>query len=210
MEPTMTDDETRRHRVRSAIVISGASVLWSTAVGVIAVAAGVLADSLALLTFGLGSVIDALASIVLVGRFGVEQRAPHHGERFEEIAHRAIGVALLLTAFYVAIQAISHLLRETRPEHNALGLGVAAASVVVLPVLAFAKLRLARMLSSQALRGDGILTAMGAALAATALLGLLLSDLFGWWWADAIAALVIAAMLGREGALVFLPNRGSS
>lgn len=205
----MADNDTRRHLARSAMLISAGSVLWSTAVGITAIAVGVVTDSVALLTFGLGSVIDALASMVLLVRFGAERRAPHHGDRVEEIAHRAIGVALLLTALYVAIQAVMHLLRGARPEHDALGVGVAAASVVVLPVLAFVKFRLARCLSSRALRGDGILTAMGGALAATALLGLVLSDVFGWWWADAGAALVIAATLAREGTLVFQPDLAS-
>jgi divalent metal cation (Fe/Co/Zn/Cd) transporter len=199
----MPDIDTRRHLLRSAMLVSVVSVVWSTAVGGAGISVALLTDSVALLTFGLGSVLDALASAVLVWRFGVETRAPHHGERLEMIAHRVIGVALLVTAIYVAIVAVVHLVEGARAESSTVAVCIAAGSILVLPFLAVAKFRLARRLPSRALRGDGVLTAMGAALAAAALLGLVLSDAFGWWWADAASALVIATALAREGSMVF-------
>ena len=135
---------------------------------------------------------------MLVWRFGAAAITSRHA-RVEHIAVRLVGAALVISATYVAIQASADLANRSGPGHTAAGLALAGASVLVLPGLAYLKLRIARSLRSGALHADGALSAAGAGLAAAALLGLLLSDTLGWWWASAAAALLIAGALVREG-----------
>jgi cation diffusion facilitator family transporter len=175
------------------------SVAWSFVVGIVAVVSGVTAHALALIALGLESMIDGSASVVLVWRFGVERRDPDRAHRVERLASRLIAVTLLVVAVYVAAQAIRALLTRAEPDGVAAGVVIAVAAIAVLPFLAIAKFRLARRLESAALRGDAVLTATGAILAFAVLLGLVVDSVFGWWWSDAVAAVVIAAFLGREG-----------
>jgi divalent metal cation (Fe/Co/Zn/Cd) transporter len=195
-----TDGVSRDRLVRRASAVSVASVVWGAVVGATTIAAGIATDSVALLTLGLGAVIDGAASAVLVWRFHVATRSPERDDHVEMTARTALAIALLVATAYVAIQSVLHLLAGSGPDASALGVVVAGASVVVLPVLATIKLGLARRIPSEAFRADGVLTATSAALAAAALLGLLLSDALGWWWADAVAALALAALLASEGA----------
>jgi divalent metal cation (Fe/Co/Zn/Cd) transporter len=108
---------------------------------------------------------------------------------------------MFVIAGYLAVRAIMALADGSGPESSALGIVLASASIVVLPILAVAKLRLAKPLRSQALRADGVISAAGAVLAAATLLGLILNSALDLWWADSIAALIIAAVLLREGRL---------
>ncbi len=195
----MTDQPSRQRLTRLAVWACGVSVAWALAVGVAAISVGAAAGSLALVAFGLDSLVDGSASAVLVWRFGVEGRYPERAHRVEALAQRFIGAALLLAAAYVASQAIIDLAHRSGPQRSVLGVSLAAASVVALPILGFLKLGLARRLGSSALRGDGVLTAAGAALAAATLIGLVLADTFSWRWADPGAALVIAVVLAVEG-----------
>ncbi len=171
--PTLSrvDAAARVRLTRSAALACGASMVWAGAVGAAALVTGAISRSLALVAFGLDSFVDGSASAMLVW---------------------------LLAATYVTVQAIRNLTTGSGPTSSTLGLALAAASVLVLPVLAWMKLRLAGPLGSKALRGDGILSAAGAALAAAALLGLMLARALGWWWADSIAGLAIAAALASE------------
>src|SRR5262249_39937603 len=114
-------------------------------------------------------------------------------------AAQAVGSILILIALYVAVSAVAALAGHSVPNRSTVGLALTAASVLVLPVLARAKLRLAGRLESSALRGDGVLSLAGAALAAVPLASLALDAAFGWWWCDAVAALLIAAFMLREG-----------
>jgi divalent metal cation (Fe/Co/Zn/Cd) transporter len=188
----------RRSLVTAAIRVSSVSVVWSLLVGTLAVIAGVSAHALALVALGLESIVDGSASVVLVWRFEVERRDPDRARRVERVAHWFNAVTLLVVAVYVAAQAIRALATGAEPDGVTAGIVIAVASMVVLPFLAVAKLRLARRLQSAALRGDGILTATGAVLASAVLLGLVVNETFGWWWSDAGAAVLIAAFLGRE------------
>jgi divalent metal cation (Fe/Co/Zn/Cd) transporter len=106
---------------------------------------------------------------------------------------------MIAAALYVAAQAVRSLIAGSQPGHSTVGLVVLAGSVAVLPALGLVKLRLARRLGSRALRGDGVLSAAGAALAAVALAGTGLGKWLGWWWADSAAALLIAVFLAQEG-----------
>jgi divalent metal cation (Fe/Co/Zn/Cd) transporter len=113
----------------------------------------------------------------------------------ERRAALAVGIVMAAVALWIAASAIGALASESEPENAVIGIALTAASALVLPALARAKLRLARPLGSPGLRGDGVLSLAGAILAATTLVSLVLDAAFGWWWADATAALLISAML---------------
>ncbi len=114
------------------------------------------------------------------------------------------GAILVLIGLYLATAAIFALANHPHPDSTVLGAALTAASVLLLPVLARAKLRLAKQLGSSALHGDGVLSLAGAVLAAATLISLLVDSAFGWWWADAVAALLISGTLVREDWLIRL------
>lgn len=184
--------------VRGAIAACAWSVAWAALVGVPAVIAGATHRSVALFAFGLDSMVDGSASAVLVWRFTLQLRGAERADRAERIARRMVGVAMLLAATYVSVQAIRTLVDGSAPKSTAVGLILLAASALVLPVLGSIKLRLARELHSEALRGDGVLSSAGGALALVAMAGLLLGRTSGWSWADPVGALLIASVLVRE------------
>ncbi|MGW1884831.1 cation transporter [Streptomyces sp. NPDC001970] len=177
---------------------------WAVIAGVASLVAGTVTGSLALLAFGLSSVIDGSASTVLLWRFNRELRPtspdPRALQRVEGRATRVVGAAMLASAAYVLVQGGRSLLTHAHPEQSAMGAALLAASLVLLPPLGVIKVRLSKRLHSHALRGDGILSLVGGTLAATALLGLVANEALGWWWTDSVAALLIALFLLREGA----------
>ena len=175
------------------------SLGWNVIAGTGAVLTGLGAASVALLGFGLDVAIDSLASSILVWRFLQEARGNAQSERVEQQATRGVGVTLLAAGLYIAAQAARSLLTHAASGTSAVGVSIAVISVCILPPLAYGKIRLASQLRSVALRGDGILTAVGAFLAAVTLLGLLVNTLLGWWWADPLAALLITGVLLHEG-----------
>lgn len=197
-----SDEVDRSQLLHRAIVWSRLSVAWALVAGVTSIVAGVVAGSIALVGFGASSVVDGSASIVLIWRFHTERSAPHRVEHVEHLAARAIGVALLTVSTYLVVGTLVSLHAGRGPERTPAGLALAASSMVVLPVLATRKIAIARGLRSRALRSDGVLSAAGALLAAATLLGLVLDAALHWWWSDAVAALVIAAVLIREGVTV--------
>jgi divalent metal cation (Fe/Co/Zn/Cd) transporter len=193
------DDDDRAGLVRAAVRISWFSVVWSVMVGAAALVSGFAAGSLALVGFGLDSVIDSSASVVLVWRFRVEGLRPHHADRVERTAARAVGITLVGIALYIVGGSVHALAEGGGPEPSPLGVALALTSVLVLPTVAVWKVRLGARLNSRALRGDGMLTAAGALLALVTLLAIVVDNAFGWWWSDSVAAVLIAAFLGSEG-----------
>ena len=193
------DRQDRASDLRHALWLSALSIVWSGVVGSIAVYVALTSASLSLLGFGADAVIDAVASIVLVWRFMVEARQPHRADRVEQAAERAIGLALVALAVYLALGALRVLVVGGHPETSTIALVLLIASVLVLPPLALAKNRLAARLQSGALRADSILTAVAALLALISLVSLAASDALGLWWADAVAALIVGAIVVREG-----------
>lgn len=183
------------------------SVAWAVVAGAMAVVAGVLVGSVALLGFGADSIVDGSASAVLVWRFNAEREGAGNAAMVERRAARVVGGILVLIGLYLAVAAVVALTNHSHPQRTVVGIALTAASLLVLPVLARAKLRLAGQLGSSALRGDGVLSLAGAALAGATLAGLLAESAFGWWWADALAALVIAGTLLREGSVISLGSR---
>lgn len=183
------------------------SVAWAAVVGATALLAGIVVASVALIGFGADSIVDGSASAVLVWRLRAERNGASNADAVERRAARLVGVILVVIGVYLAAAAVVALANHSQPEHTAVGVVLTAASVLVLPILARAKLRLARQLGSFALRGDGILSLAGAGLAAATLISLLVEAAFGWWWADAVAALLIASTLLREGSLISMATR---
>ena len=197
----------RARDLRAALVLSGLSIAWSGLAGSLSVYGALVGGSLTMLGFGVDAVIDAVASCALVWRFLVEGRQPERAARVEHVAERVVGLALIALAAYLVFGALRALALQTHPETSFESLVLLIASVVALPPLAVAKYRVAGRLASGALRLDSILTAVAASLAGISLVSLAASDALGLWWADAIAALVVAAIIVREGSASLRASR---
>lgn len=193
------EEDPRKKLLQRGLRLEYLSLGWNAIAGTVAVVTGLSTASVALLGFGLDVVIDSLASLILVWRFWQEAHGSTPSQKAEATATRSIGVTLLVAGLYLAEQAIHSLLAHTASETSIVGVSIAVLSVCLQPPLAYGKIRLAAHLSSPALRGDGVLTAVGAGLAAVTLLGLLVNTRLGWWWADPLAALLITIVLLREG-----------
>jgi divalent metal cation (Fe/Co/Zn/Cd) transporter len=200
-------DDDRAGLVTSALRLSYFTIVWNGATGAVALVVALLTDSLALTGFALSALLDTSASVVLVWRFIQERRDPVAGERLERRAQAFIAVAMSLVALYVGFEAVRALVDASHADESLLGIALAAASLVVLPWLGRKKLQVAAALPSRALRGDGVLTLAAAALAAITLVALALASGLDWWWADPVAALVIAAALLVEATRIALHHR---
>lgn len=182
-----------------AVRLSLATIVWNVASGTAALVAAFQLGSISLAGLGFNAVLDSLASAVLVWRFSVEAREPHRAERIEHVARLFVGWTLIAVAIYLAEEAVRDLVTGAHAESSPVALVIAGAAVAVLTPLAIAKRRVAARLESRALHADSMLSAMGAALAVVTLIAAALSGSVGWTWADAVAGLVIAALLVREG-----------
>jgi len=196
----------RSRDVRLARRLSVISVIEGAAVAVLGLTLGVQSGSLSLVGFGLDSAIDSFASIILVWRFSIETDSAHRGARAEQLAERLIGIVLAVSATGLIVGAAHSLLTHGEAESNLAEVVLLAASILFLPPLAIAKRRVADRLDSNALRKDALLTTAGAVLAAIALAAGQFAPSLGLWWADAVASIVIAVFLAREGWLI-LRNR---
>jgi divalent metal cation (Fe/Co/Zn/Cd) transporter len=164
--------------------------------GVIAITAGVLAGSIALISFGLDSAIEGIASLVIIWRF---TGARLHSEKAEQRAQKLVAIQFFILAPYVAFEAIHKLVTGEQAETSVLGIVLVTTSLIGMPILGQAKRRLARTLGSVATRGEGTQNLLCAYLAAAVLVGLLGNALFGLWWLDPVAALVVAGVAVKEG-----------
>ena len=188
----------RQSLISSAIWLSVLTIAWNLLAGGLALGASLITGSLSLGGFGLNTLIDMSASAVLVWRFWKDADDPEAAARLERRAEIAIGVAMLGVAIYLIAQSLHALMTSSQPETSTLGVGVTIASLVLLPWLSHRKAGVAVRLPSRALRADAILTGASAALAALTLAALVANSTLGWWWADATAALIIAAALVSE------------
>jgi divalent metal cation (Fe/Co/Zn/Cd) transporter len=170
---------------------------WNSLEGLIAVAAGLAAGSIALVGFGFDSVIEVTSGAALLWRLHMD--APERRERAEKIALKLVGWSFLLLAAYVAFDAVKSLIQREPPEASYVGIALAALSLAVMPLLARAKRRVAASINSRALQADSRQTDICAYLSAILLGGLLLNALLGWWWADPVAALVMVPIIAKEG-----------
>jgi divalent metal cation (Fe/Co/Zn/Cd) transporter len=192
--------------VERARLLSIFSVVLSGALGGLAVVVGLATSRLSLLGFGFDAAIDAAASVVLVWRFQIERDHPARAERAERLAERAIGAVLVLLAAYLGVNVVGALTAGAHPEATTTGLVISLTSIAVLPFLAALKYRVARALDSRALRADSVLTGVAAVLALLSVLGFVLTEVFALAWADPVAALVVVAILVREGLSAFRPR----
>ena len=178
-----------------------ATMAYNVAEGAVALWAGARAESIALLGFGLDSFIECAAAAVLLWRLAVEARGadPEAVQRSETRVHRFVGGTFLALALYVLVQASWTLWHRDTPAESIVGIVLAAASLMVMPLVSWGKLRAAKAISSAALRSEAKETLACSYLSFTLLLGLGANALAGWWWADPIAALLMVPWLVKEG-----------
>jgi len=187
--------------LRRALWLVGLTLAYNLVEAAIAIWAGTAAGSIALLGFGLDSVIECAASAVLLWRLSVELRGGDE-ERVETAERRArlfVGFTFLALAAYVLVESALTLISGDHPAASLPGIVLAAISLVVMPLLALAKLRTARGLGSGALEAEAKETLACAYLSFTLLVGLVLNAAAGWWWADPLAALAMVPWLLKEG-----------
>ena len=189
----------RRALVRRALGLAVFTVCWNVVEGVVALTAAALAGSRALAGFGVDSFVESLSAGVLIWRLRAEQRDPRRVEQVERRAVRLIGVAFLVLAALVGLELARSLAAGDRPDASALGLGLTLVSVVVMPLLARAKRRVAAAMGDRSVEADSNQTWACVALSVVVLVGLALNAALGWWWADPVAALVVVGFLVREG-----------
>lgn len=178
------------------------TVGWNIVEGIIAVGAGVLAGSPALIGFGADSFIESISGGVLIWRLAGERSGRHDEEgveRIERRAERLVGASFLVLAAYVAVEAVRALVTAEAPDASPIGIGLTTLSIVVMLWLARAKRHTGEALGSRALVADAQQTYACWYLSITALAGLALNAFFGLWWADPVAALGIVVFLVREG-----------
>lgn len=191
----IAQDTNRRDVLRRRIkIIVTITITWNILEAVIALAAGGVASSAALIGFGLDSIVEVLSAAAIAWQFS----APDP-ERREKIALRVIAVSFFGLAAYVSVDAILSLAGVREAEHSTVGIVLAALSLAVMPFLSWFERRTGRELGSASAVADSKQTLVCSYLSAALLVGLLLNSLFGWEWADSIAALVIAGFAVREG-----------
>ena len=179
---------------RRVRLIVGITITYNVLEGIIAVSAGAVASSAALIGFGLDSFIEVLSAVAVAWQF--TRKDP---ERWEKPTVRAIGIAFFALAAYVTVDAILALAGVDSVEHSPVGIAIAVASLIVMPALAWVEFRTGRELGSRSVQADAKQLLLCVYLSGTVLIGLLLNTLFGWAWADSVAALVVAALAVREG-----------
>lgn len=191
--PPLADD--RKHLLQRRIRwIVAATIIYNLIEAVVAITAGTVASSAALIGFGLDSTIEVLSAAAVAWQF--TRRDP---ERWEKGTLRVIAVAFFALAADVTVTSALALVARIDAEHSTLGIVITALSVVIMPFLSLAERRTGRELGSATAVADSKQTLICTYLSAAVLIGLVVNSLFGWWWADALAGLVIAAFAVREG-----------
>jgi divalent metal cation (Fe/Co/Zn/Cd) transporter len=182
--------------VRRARLLAWAGIAWHVAEFAIAIAAGVAASSIALIGFGVDSMIESIAGLVVVWRFAGGRS---HSQAAERRAQQLIAISFYVLAAYVGFEAVRALLAGDHPAASWVGIGLAAVTAPTMPLLARAKRRVGDQLGSSATVSEGSQNMICAYLSIALLVGLGANALFGWWWADPLTALLIAAVALREG-----------
>lgn len=189
-----TDPQERRRLGRRAQLLAGASVTYNVVEAVIAIGAGVVAGSVALVGFGLDSVVEVSSGLIILWQF--RHRLPETRERQ---ALRLLAFSFFALAAYVAFESVRGLVTGVDPDTSPVGIGLAIASVIIMPFLSWAQRRTGKALGSNAVVADSTQTLLCTYLSVVLLIGLVLNATLGWGWADPVAGLVIAAVAVREG-----------
>ena len=168
---------------------------WNLFEAAVALGAGVFAGSTALLGFGTDSLIESLSGAVLLWRLHQGEK----GERREQQARKLVGISLVVLAAYVAFEAAESLVKREPPAVSYPGIAIALLAVIVMPLLARAKRKVAARLDSRSMHADSRQSDICGYLSAILLMGLAANALLGWWWADPVAGLVMVPIIGKEG-----------
>ena len=190
----------RRQLLRHAVRLAIFTIINNVIEGIIAITAGWLAGSIALVGFGLDSGIETVSAVAVFLRLRAELRSRDPGghEAAERRAERIVGGTLFALCLYVCFESISTLVLREAPSSSPMGIALAALSLIVMPWLAVAKRRVGQTLGSRAVIADSTETLICSYLSFTLLLGLGLNAAFGWWWADPVAALVMVPLIFQE------------
>jgi divalent metal cation (Fe/Co/Zn/Cd) transporter len=190
----VVDPARRRVLGRRAQLLAAASVSYNVIEAVVAIAAGLAAGSIALVGFGLDSVVEVSSGLIILWQF----RHPLPESR-EQRALRLMALAFFALAAYVSVESVRALVTGHEPDASPVGIGLAVASLAIMPLLSWAQRRTGRALGSRAVVADSTQTLLCTYLSAVLLGGLVLNATLGWTWADPVAGLVIAAVAVREG-----------
>ncbi len=186
----------RRTLVRRAVKLEFGVIGYNLVEASVAIVAGILAGSVALIGFGLDSAIEVSASVAVL--LHLWRNAETEDSIWEQRVAMFVGLTMLALAAYVGIEAVLKLATQARPDASYLGIAIAIASLLIMPLVARWEHALSHQLNSRALEAESRETLVCAWLSAALLLGLGANALFGWWWADPLAALIIVALVGRE------------
>jgi divalent metal cation (Fe/Co/Zn/Cd) transporter len=194
----MNAEGVRTEAVGRGLQLEYLTVGWNIIEGLIAVSSGFVAGSIALVGFGIDSMIEVSSGAVLLWRLARDHDLKRR-EKVEALSVKLVGVSFLALASYVAYEALTTLSRREAPQISYVGIGLAIVSLIVMPLLARAKRRVASQIASHALEADSRQTDFCAYLSAILLVGLVLNALLGWWWADPVVAVVMIPIIGKEG-----------
>lgn len=188
----------RAQHIQRGLRLEYATIGYNSLEGLVAILSGMFAGSIALIGFGIDSFIEVASGLGLLWRLRSDL-IPARRERAEWLSLRIVGVCFIALAVYVAVDAAMSLVRAEAPSESIPGIVLAIASLIVMPLLARAKRRVAAQIKSAALTADAKQTQLCTYLSAILLGGLLLNAVFGWWWADPAAALIMLPIIVREG-----------
>jgi divalent metal cation (Fe/Co/Zn/Cd) transporter len=194
----VTEAQNRQDLVRRGQRLEHFTVAWNGIEALVSILAGLIAGSVALVGFGVDSVIEVVSGVAVLRRLH-HDLDPTRRERVEQITVKIVGWCFIALAAYIVWESGATLIHHEAPERSIAGIVVAAAAIVVMPLLARAKRRVAGALGSGAMHADSRQTDFCAYLSAILLGGLVLNAVTSWWWADAVAGLVMAPIIAREG-----------
>ena len=189
----------RAAAVRRATLLNRGSLAYNAVEAVVALGAGIAAGSISLLAFGLDSVVEVSASLILAWRLLAERR-DGCTQSTDRRATRAIAISFAVLALYVGVESVRRLATGEEADSTAIGIALTAVSVVLMPWLARAKRRIAPLLGSRAQHAEANQTAICAVMSVVVLVGLVANAALEWWWADPLAGIGIAAIAGVEAA----------
>lgn len=194
--PARADGADREKLIKRARLLAWIGLGWHGIEATVAIGAGLLASSIALVGFGADSLIEAVAGFVLLWRFAATRSTSEDAERR---AQKLISISFYVIAAYVGVEAVRALVGGDHPDVSYIGIGLSAVTLATMPPLAIAKARVGEQLGSAATKSEGRQNMLCAYLSAALLVGLGANALFGWWWADPATALAIAAVAAKEG-----------
>lgn len=197
MTETLSAGVSRADSVKRGRQLEYLTIGWNSLEAIIAIIVGIMAGSIALVGFGFDSFIEVSSGAALLWRLHMD--APEKRERAEAITLKFVGICFVLLALYIGFDAIKSLIYREPPRASYIGIILAAAALIVMPLLARAKRRVAVSINSRAMHADSRQTDLCAYLSAILLGGLGFNALFGWWWADPVAALIMLPIIAKEG-----------